>query len=504
MVPRGPRPVHEPPTGRTVRGLTWRDEDDPGLPIKLHPCSNGEYDPPPATAVVREAMRRALVASDDNARRLGMSRRQFLRTACGAATTLAVLAACSKESNGGRDTGGTYSLPPDAGVDRDAAESALGGDEFVLDVQGHLLEYDLDAPVPARWLGAGYPQARCGEEDPRACFTTSHFLDEVFLRSDTSMAVLSAVPVGSLPGGPLDAEVMRAAMRQADQLCGEGRVLMQAHAAPTAEPLPAQLAAMGDLAARYPIVAWKVYTHAGGPGWYLDDHDPRAPQVGRAVVDRAVELGVHVIAVHKGFGGRSRFASPVDVGPAARDHPDVSFVVYHSGYEAGGPEGPFTEATRDVGVNRLVASVADAGIAPGGNVYAELGSTWRSVMGAPDEAAHVLGKLLVAVGEDNVLWGTDSIWFGSPQDQIQAFRAFEISEELQERHGYPALTPELKAKVLGGNAARLYGVDPLDAPCRPSRSEREAVRASHPGPNRTYGPTTAAAVRAHIERFGWL
>jgi hypothetical protein len=486
------------------RGPTSQDEDDPGLPIKLNPCSNGEYVPPPPTGVVREAVRRARAAADDNARRTGLSRRQFLRTACGAATTLAVLAACSKESNGGRETGGTFSLPPDAGVDEDAAESRLGGDEFVFDVQGHLLEYDLADPVPRQWFGSGYRQARCGEDDPRACFTTAHFLDEVFLRSDTAMAVLSAIPVGSLPGGPLDAEVMRAALRQADQLCGDGRLLMQAHAAPTAEPLGAQLAAMGDLAARYPVAAWKVYTHAGGPGWYLDDHDPAAPQVGGAVLDRVAELGPPILAVHKGLGGGSRFASPVDVGPAARNHPEVSFVVYHSGFEVGGAEGPFSEDARDVGVNRLVATVADAGIDPGGNVYAELGSTWRSVMGSPGDAAHVLGKLLVAVGEDNVLWGTDSIWYGSPQDQIQAFRAFEISEELQERHGYPALTPEIKAKVLGLNAARLYGVEPLDSTCRPDRGEREAQRASHPAANRTHGPTTAAAVRAHIDRFGWL
>jgi uncharacterized protein len=125
-------------------------------------------------------------------------------------------------------------------------------------------------------------------------------------------------------------------------------------------------------------------------------------------------------------------------------------------------------------------------------------------MGSPEDVRRVLGKVLVAVGEDNVLWGTDSIWFGSPQDQIQAFRAFEITEEYQERFGYPALTPELKAKVLGLNAARLYGVDPLESPCRPSREDREAIREAHPAANRTYGPTTAAAVRAHIERFGWL
>jgi predicted TIM-barrel fold metal-dependent hydrolase len=494
------------PRTRNVRALTRRDADDPGLPIKLHPCSNGEYDPPPATDVVREAVRRARAACDENARRTGMSRRQFLHTVCGAATTLAVLAACSDESNGG-DSGGTFSLPPDSGVDRDAAESRLGGDEFVFDVQGHLLEYDLDQPLPDRWLGAGYPQARCGEEDPRACFTTAHFLEEVFAQSDTSMAVLSAVPVSSLPGGALDAEVMRAAMRQADQVCGEGRLLMQAHAAPTAEPLEAQLAAMGDLAAQYPIAAWKVYTHAGGPGWYLDDSDPSAPQVGRQLLDRVAELGPRILAVHKGLAGpgtRARFASPVDVGPAARDHPDISFVVYHSGYEAGGAEGPYTEATRDAGVNRLVSSVVDAGIEPGGNVYGELGSTWRLVMGSPDEAAHVVGKLLRYLGEDNVVWGTDSIWYGSPHDQIQAFRAFEISEQLQERFGYPALTPEVKAKVLGLSSARLYGVDPATAPCRPTRAEREEARSSSLAPHRTFGPTTAAAVRAHIARFGWL
>ena len=45
----------------------------------------------------------------------------------------------------------------------------------------------------------------------------------------------------------------------------------------------------------------------------------------------------------------------------------------------------------------------------------------------PDSAAHAMGKLFKHVGEDNVLWGTDSIWYGSPQDQIQAFRTFQIS-----------------------------------------------------------------------------
>jgi uncharacterized protein len=151
-------------------------------------------------------------------------------------------------------------------------------------------------------------------------------------------------------------------------------------------------------------------------------------------------------------------------------------------------------------VDRLITSLRSAGVAPGSNVYAELGSTWRALMGAPDQAAHVLGKLLVHLGEDNVCWGTDSIWYGSPQDQIEAFRAFEITEEFQERFGYPALTPERKAKILGLTSARLYGVEPEPGPCRPGREERSAMRSEAGVRNLVLGPTTARQADAVWER----
>jgi hypothetical protein len=77
----------------------------------------------------------------------------------------------------------------------------------------------------------------------------------------------------------------------------------------------------------------------------------------------------------------------------------------------------------------------------------------------PDEAAHTLGKLLAAVGPERILWGTDSIWYGSPQDQIEAFRAFTVTPEFQERFGYPALDAPAKRAILGANAARLHGLD---------------------------------------------
>jgi hypothetical protein len=141
--------------------------------------------------------------------------------------------------------------------------------------------------------------------------------------------------------------------------------------------------------------------------------------------------------------------------------------VYHSGYERNpdGEEGAYLLDSRPdgpadslLGTDRLVASLAAAGIGPGANVYAELGSTWYLMLRRPVEAAHVLGKLLRAVGPDRIVWGTDSIWYGSPQPLIDAFRAFEIPERMQEEFGYPPLTVETRAKILGVNARSVYGI----------------------------------------------
>jgi len=152
--------------------------------------------------------------------------------------------------------------------------------------------------------------------------------------------------------------------------------------------------------------------------------------------------------------------SPRDIGPAAIAYPDLDFVVYHSGYEMSpDEEGPYSEDDADLGTNRLVKTVRDSNIAPGQNVFAELGTAWFLMASRPREAAHVLGKLLLAVGEDNVVWGTDSIYYGPTQQLIDAFRAFQIPTEMQEEFGYPALTDTVKEKILSTNAARVYGID---------------------------------------------
>ncbi|MGH9275885.1 MAG: amidohydrolase family protein [Acidimicrobiales bacterium] len=425
---------------------------------------------------MRAAVRLARATCDDAARRLGMSRRDFLRTSMASAATLLAVGACSSDDDGG-PSAGTFDLPPESTTEPDVATSVLGGGGApVIDVQQHLLEVDgYDGG-----FGLSFPQAGCGDGD--TCFDTAHWLDLVFARSDTTMAVLSAIPVLGEPD-PLSAEVMAAARRAADELCGDGRVLVQGHAQPNVGPLGAALDAMRAEAERYDLGAWKSYTHVGTP-WALDD------DIGEAFLGLVEEIGPPIVCVHKGLGG-----DPTDVGPAAAAHPDISFVAYHSGYEGGVREGEWTPGSPNGGVDRLLESVRAAGIPAGGNVYAELGTTWRSLMGDPDQAAHLLGKLIAALGPGNVLWGTDSIWYGSPQDQIEAFRAFEITAEAQERFGYGALTEDVKAGILAGNAARLYRVDVVAAACATPAADREALRADPPTPDALLGPRTAAQAR---------
>src|SRR5262249_52007450 len=236
---------------------------------------------------------------------------------------------------------------------------------------------------------------------------------------------------------------------------------------------------------------WKTYTQWGvdGKGFFLSD------AVGTRFIEKARSLGVKVICVHKGlpFGSQSYERSQCsDIGVVAKRFPDVSFLVYHSGFVTGFPERASTGRGASDGIDTLIRSLVENGIKPNSNVYAELGSTWRFLMRDPDGAAHALGKLVKYCGENNVLWGTDSIWYGSPQDQIQAFRTFQISPQLRAQHGYPEITPDPPGSVgrtsLGKTHPRLMRPAPTKKKPPPAPIPPPA---SPPPPANTGSPTTA-------------
>lgn len=478
------------------------DPDGLRLPIMLDSTSNGEFMPVPLSRSNRQANALAQEAASTNARRLGLGRREFLLSSCGAASTLLAFNAANAEA--GR-TGGFFDLPAAAATEP-AAAAALETGEFIFDVQGHYVD-----PTEA-WLKVApesafswSPKAGCALADgktPRshlACLTSEEFVKDVFLDSDTDMMVLSFVP-SRRDASPLEIESADNVRRIVDRLEGNHRLMIHGRVNPNQ---PGDLEDMPRLRDQFGVCAWKTYTQWGpdGKGFFLDD------ETGIRFVEEARRLGVKVICVHKGlpFGPQSYEHSQCrDIGPIAKRFPDVSFLVYHSGFVTEVEEKAYGENAGGDGIDTLIRSLEDSGIGPGSNVYAELGSTWRFLMRDPTQAAHALGKLLKHCGPDNVLWGTDSIWYGSPQDQIQAFRAFQIAPEFRDRHGYPEITPGLRAKIFGLNAMRPYGISAEEMKLRARRDglagERLAYR-ERPEPHfRTRGPKTR---REFLNLLGW-
>ncbi|MBM3395453.1 MAG: amidohydrolase [Betaproteobacteria bacterium] len=464
------------------------------LPIKLDSTSNGEFFPIPLDATQVRANQWAHSQASDNAKRRGLDRRGFLLSSCGVASTL--LAFNSVNAQAGR-TGGHFDLTPEAALDPQLAAASVEGDEFIFDVQGHFVDPRGDwlktLPAGSRPLSFA-PKGQCALGDAGGlsylnCLSSDEFIKDVFLDSDTDMMVLSFVP-SRRDAEPLTIAAADATRQIIDRMEGSHRLLLHGRVNPNQ---PGDMEDMDELAQRWKINAWKTYTQWGpdGKGFYLDE------DISLRMIEKARALGVKVICVHKGipFGQRSYEHSQCrDIGVVAKMFPDVSFIVYHSGFVPSKAEQAFAPGTGRDGIDTLIQSLLDNGVTTNSNVYAELGSTWRFAMRDPDNAAHTIGKLLKYVGENNVLWGTDSIWYGSPQDQIQAFRTFQISDEYQERHGYSRITPEIRAKVFGLNATKPYRVSAEEVR-KYSRGDRIArerqAYAERPQPHSaTYGPKT--------------
>jgi predicted TIM-barrel fold metal-dependent hydrolase len=430
------------------------------VPSLLRHRSSDEYAPVPWSPADRAAIARYDTVAALAVRALDRSAADYAIDRRGTAATLQAIDAAHG--------GGFYAVPDQAVHDLDAAESAFRGVGPVVDVQTHLVD-------PARWNGSGAdalagflrmadPDRWTGAIDPRT-IDGAAWAALVFGASETSVALLTSTP-GRADVNVLTNRQIAAARDVVERYAGTGRVLTHTIVHPNLGE--SELDAMVDWQATLRPAGWKCYTLWGPPtkasptgGWFLDDEE-----VGFPFLERVRALGPRIVATHKGLGGpipeaSVAAASPRDIGPAARAFPDITFVVYHSGYERN-PDGEeraydATGAAAPQGVDRLVRSLADAGIGPGDNVYAELGSTWFLMLRRPREAAHVLGKLLVALGPERIVWGTDCAWYGSPQPLIDALRAFVIPDDMQAEFGYPALTAATKERILSANGQELYG-----------------------------------------------
>jgi hypothetical protein len=170
--------------------------------------------------------------------------------------------------------------------------------------------------------------------------------------------------------------------------------------------------------------------------WRMDD-----PQVAFPVFEKAQELGVNLIGVHKGvpLGPQPIEATQTwDMDGAAANFPDINFVIFHVGL-------PFIDEV----CWQLIRHP---------NLYASIAATINFVVRAPRQFAETLGKLLFWCGEDKIIYGSEApIW--QPQWALEAFWDFQLPQDLVEGYGYPQLTEQAKRKILGENLLRLHGLD---------------------------------------------
>jgi predicted TIM-barrel fold metal-dependent hydrolase len=108
------------------------------------------------------------------------------------------------------------------------------------------------------------------------------------------------------------------------------------------------------------------------------------------------------------------------------------------------------------------------------NVYGGLAVALPFIRKQPKYFAHVISQLLMWLGPDKLLYGSDyGIW--TPDWLIDAFMDFELPDDVAKECGV-TLDLEAKKKILGLNAARLYGID-IAAQKRLLAKERVAVAA---------------------------
>lgn len=441
-------------------------EDRPlATPVPTQVVSNGEYMPWPQTAAQRRVEREIGELAEGFAKRLGMDRRRFLRTSCGMAAAFLAM---------NRVFGPLFSVHSAEAADLAAARERTESlaHQLVFDVQTHFVRDDfafqgvLDL---GEWAKAWNPVLR-EEGVTMERYRLQNYLKEVFLDSETKLALVSSAPADDPKNTVLTSEQMARARALVNAIAGTRRMFSHGVIRPGRD---GWIEEMEETAERWKPDSWKGYT-VGDPlspskfAWRMDDEKKVYP--GYAAMKK---LGIRMVCVHKGLvppGYEKTFpawehAKVDDVGKAARDWPDLRFVIYHSALKPllGTVDESllqFEKTGRMDWVSDLAETSGKYGVT---NLYAELGTSFASsAVTHPRHCAAMLGILVKGFGADHVLWGTDSVWYGSPQWQIEAFRRIEIPEDIRERHGFTPLGPAdgvVKTSILGRNAVRLYDLD---------------------------------------------
>jgi predicted TIM-barrel fold metal-dependent hydrolase len=439
-------------------------------PVPTQMVSNGEYNPLPQTE--QQAKVEALIKemADMHAKKHGMDRRRFLQTSAGMATAFVAM---------NKVFGPIFDVSEAEAGDMQMSDyraKQLAG-QFIFDDQTHFIRDDFNKEGLlglTKWAVGAKVNPRINEAPMTlARYKMDNYLKEIFLDSDTKVSLLSGAPFDDPSWWLLSNDAIQNACRAVNKMAGGTRMLGHTVITPK---YPNWMDEVDRGIAELHPVSWKSYTIGDpfGPSkyaWRLDDEKLMYP-----FYEKAVKSGINTICIHKGlmprdyekaFAGTWLSATVDDLGKAAKDWPQMNFVIYHSAIRpwlADAPEREMAEFDKSAYIQwstDLARIPEKFGV---NNVYAELGTTFASsCVTNPRFCAALVGQLVNLMGPERVVWGSDSVWYGSPQWQIEALRRLEIPADIMKKQGWKTAlggpNSEVKQKIFGLNSAHLYGLD---------------------------------------------
>jgi uncharacterized protein len=256
------------------------------------------------------------------------------------------------------------------------------------------------------------------------------FLDEMFVKGDADMAILSTqVLLDFYHKGFVTADSnARLRARAPERLISLGGVDPRDPRA--LEEVERQIQDCEVQGFKWYTAEWR------GPsrGWSAND-----PMV-FPLYEKCLALGVKNMHFHKGPAVEPLSLAKFDVrdiDEPAWLYPELHFIIDH------------------IGLPRLDDFCWIAARCP--NVYGSLAVALAFIHSRPRYFAEIMANLLFWLGPDRIIYGTDfPIWY--PHWQLDELMAFQLPEDLKQEYGVD-LTDEVKQKILGGNIARLYGID---------------------------------------------
>src|SRR5947209_1435831 len=300
-------------------------------PIPTRIASNEEFLPPPQSPRQKQFEARLKDISARAARRQGLSRRDFLRTGSGMAAALTAL---------NQVFGPCYEVEAAEVEDQKAFAEKWPKGQFIFDVQTHHVDISKewyektpDGKVARNFFTRMRPRAK-SELESLEQLNRAHYVKELFGDSDTVMAVISGVPTRDWDKNPLPPDQMVATRKYVNDIAGSRRVLSHGLLRPNLGPK--EFDEMERQVNELKVDAWKMYTGAelGEKAWFMDDEKVAYP-----FWEKTKKLGVKNLCVHKGLplgAFNEKGCTPLDLEKAAKDWPDLNFIVYHSGYRGVG------------------------------------------------------------------------------------------------------------------------------------------------------------------------